>query len=105
MAEMTTTSVAVPLAGKTRQGNPLPRRLLILAGWLTFALFLLLPLLLLCGRGGALCVSTRRGCTWLARCGEHGTREGRGARGSAARVRCCCCAAAWGGGAAVAAAM
>ena len=49
MAEMTTTSVTVPLAGKTRQGNPLARRLLILAGWLTFTLFLLLPLLVVLG--------------------------------------------------------
>ena len=45
MAEMTTTTLSAPLAAKTRQGNPLARRLLIIAAWLTFALFLLLPLL------------------------------------------------------------
>jgi len=45
MAEMSTTTLAAPLAAKARQGNPLARRLLILAAWLTFALFLLLPLL------------------------------------------------------------
>ncbi|MCQ4309224.1 sulfate ABC transporter permease subunit CysW [Pseudomonas stutzeri] len=42
---MTTTTLSAPLAAKTRQGNPLARRLLIIAAWLTFALFLLLPLL------------------------------------------------------------
>ncbi len=45
MAEMSTTTLAAPLAAKARQGNPLARRLLIIAAWLTFALFLLLPLL------------------------------------------------------------
>ena len=45
MAEMTTTTLSAPLAAKARQGNPLARRLLIVAAWLTFALFLLLPLL------------------------------------------------------------
>ncbi|MFL9813774.1 sulfate ABC transporter permease subunit CysW [Stutzerimonas sp. VN223-3] len=43
---MTTTTLSAPLAVKTRPGNPLARRLLIVAAWLTFALFLLLPLLI-----------------------------------------------------------
>lgn len=66
MAEMTTTSVAVPLAGKTRQGNPLPRRLLILAGWLTFALFLLLPLLVVLGEASKLGLGTFFGAIFEA---------------------------------------
>lgn len=66
MAELTTTSVAVPLAGKTRQGNPLPRRLLILAGWLTFALFLLLPLLVVLGEALKLGLGTFFGAIFEA---------------------------------------
>ena len=66
MAEMTTTSVAVPLAGKTRQGNPLPRRLLILAGWLTFALFLPLPLLVVLGEALKLGLGTFFGAIFEA---------------------------------------
>lgn len=42
---MTTTTLTVPLAAKARQNKQLGRRLLIVAAWLTFALFLLLPLL------------------------------------------------------------
>jgi sulfate transport system permease protein len=45
MAEMTTTTLSAPLTAKPRQRNPLARRLLIVAAWVTFALFLLLPLL------------------------------------------------------------
>ena len=45
MAEMTTPTLSAPLTAKARQRNPLARRLLIVAAWLTFALFLLLPLL------------------------------------------------------------
>ena len=42
---MTTTTLTVPLAAKACQSKQLGRRLLIVAAWLTFALFLLLPLL------------------------------------------------------------
>jgi len=43
-----TTLIAVPL-GRARQGTPLAQRLLIVAAWLTFAVFLLLPLLVVLG--------------------------------------------------------
>lgn len=43
-----TTLIAAPL-GRVRQGTPLAQRLLIVAAWLTFAVFLLLPLLVVLG--------------------------------------------------------
>ena len=46
---MTTASLSVTAnstANATRRGNALGRRLLIVAAWLVFALFLLLPLLI-----------------------------------------------------------
>jgi len=46
MSSVSLTATASTSANATRRGNALGRRLLILAAWLVFALFLLLPLLI-----------------------------------------------------------